>query len=66
MAATAIATYQTIWDCKWSRLADSFVTPQPRAESIWICIRRDGPSQFVSEEQCATCPLWEATDERKC
>lgn len=66
MAATAIATYQTIWDCKWSRLVDPFVTPQPKSGSVWVCIRRDGPPRFVGEEQCATCPFWQATDERKC
>jgi hypothetical protein len=63
MAATAIATYQTIWDCKWSRI---LAMPVPEPPNVWVCIRRDGPPRRVGEEECATCPFWEATDEREC
>jgi hypothetical protein len=66
MAQTAIATFQTIWDCKWSRLAYPFVTEPRQPDSLWVCVRRDGPPRSVGEQECATCPFWEATDEREC
>jgi hypothetical protein len=65
MAETAIAT-QTVWDCKWSRLAAPFVTHDQQPASIWVCVRVPGPAKFVTEDRCAACPFWEATDERKC
>jgi hypothetical protein len=60
MARTAIATLQTIWDCKWSR--PGFQVPgvaAPREPaSLWCCVR-DGRRKDVSEEQCEKCPHWE-------
>jgi hypothetical protein len=60
MSRTAIATQQTIWDCRFSRpgcrvagVEDPF---QP--ESRWMCIRGNG-CRRVTEEECEHCPHWE-------
>lgn len=64
MATTAIATLQTIWDCKWSRLAYKPEGDQPPPESLWICVRPGRVKSSVTAEECVTCPHWEATDDR--
>ena len=60
MATTAIATLQTIWDCKWSRPGYRLfgVEDQLQPEKVWVCVRAE--RRGVTEEECATCPYWEA------
>jgi len=61
MAKTAIATQQTVWECKWSRpgfrLAGLEEAKQP--EPMWVCVRT-GERRRVSDEKCEHCPYWEA------
>jgi hypothetical protein len=61
MATAAIATLQRPWDCRWSRpghrLTGVVVALQPEAE--WTCVR-EGHPRDVAEDECATCPHWEA------
>ena len=66
MSTTAVATLQTIWDCKWSRLGLR-VSGLPNAfqpEPLWVCTRT-GPRKPVSESECETCPLWEFEELRQ-
>jgi hypothetical protein len=60
MSHTAVATLQTIWDCKWSRpAAPTFGSPQDVAPvTRWMCIRT-ADRRAVSESECETCPFWE-------
>ena len=60
MCTTAVATLQTIWDCKWSqlRLRLTGMPPVRQPESRWVCTRL-GERQLVSEHECETCPFWE-------
>jgi hypothetical protein len=62
---TSVATYQTIWDCKWSRPGHLLhgVPDRLQPESRWVCVR-SGPRRPVTEEECERCPHWEA-DERR-
>ena len=63
MAKTAIATLQTIWDCRWSRpgFRLSGVTEALQPESMWVCVRTP-PRRSVCEAECASCPHWERDD----
>jgi hypothetical protein len=63
--STRVATFQTIWDCKWSRPGHRLyaVGEGFQPESAWVCIRT-GPRRPISEEQCERCAHWEA-DERQ-
>jgi hypothetical protein len=60
MPRTAIATQQTVWECKWSRpgfrLAGVEESLQP--ESVWVCVRT-GERRPVSDDRCEQCPYWE-------
>ena len=60
MSTTAVATLQTIWDCKWSRPGFRLIglpnALQP--EPLWVCTRM-GDRKAVSESECETCPFWE-------
>jgi hypothetical protein len=62
---TAIATLQTIWDCRWSRpgyrLTGVQETDQP--ETLWVCTRTDGRTPIRGAE-CEACPHWECADAR--
>ena len=60
MSATAVATLQTIWDCKWSRprLRPAVLAPGLPPESLWVCTRTGEPKP-VSEGKCEACPFWE-------
>jgi hypothetical protein len=64
MTTKRIATLQTIWDCRWSRLghgifgADDHLQP----EMLWVCVRR-GERRRITEEECENCPYWEAMPE---
>jgi hypothetical protein len=63
MTHTATMTLQTIWDCRWSRpgyrLTNVEESDQP--EAVWMCVRA-GTRRSVSEEECASCPHWEADE----
>jgi hypothetical protein len=60
MARTAVATLQTVWDCRWSRpgfqLASLGFRDQP--EPLWVCTRTGAPRE-VDEAECETCEHWE-------
>ena len=63
MARTAVATLQTVWDCRWSQPGhrpDVINVVQP--ESRWMCTR-DGGHRSVDEHECETCAYWERADE---
>lgn len=62
MAKTAVATQQTIWDCRFSRpgFRLSGVDEELQPESIWVCVRTARRS--VTEAECAACPHWEYDD----
>jgi len=59
MASTAVASLQTIWDCKWSRPGYRLtgVEDQLQPETLWVCVR--GERRGVTEEDCEKCPHWE-------
>jgi hypothetical protein len=59
MAATRIATLQTIWDCKWSRINCSVSGETLSDAPLWICVRPGRRRRGVTEEECANCPNWE-------
>jgi hypothetical protein len=63
MARTAIATLQTVWDCKWSRPGFQMLAlAEPRASgTLWFCVR-SGRRKDVTDEQCEKCPHWERDD----
>lgn len=65
MSATAVATLQTIWDCKWSRpgLRLAGLPPALQPEPLWVCTRT-GERKPVSERRCEACPFWELEDPR--
>ena len=65
MARTAVATLQTVWECRWSqpglRLANVDEKQQP--EWIWVCVRT-GKRVGVDEARCENCHYWERADHR--
>ena len=60
---TCVATFQTVWDCRWSRPGHRVVgvdeSQQP--ESRWVCIY-NGQRRPVRDEECETCDHWQRTD----
>ena len=66
MAKTAIATLQTIWDCRWSRpgFRLSGVKESLQPETTWVCIRT-GPRRCVTDAQCEHCAFWELEAHRE-
>jgi hypothetical protein len=66
MARTAVATLQTVWDCRWSRPGYrlSCVKEALQPESVWVCVRT-GRRQAVTDAQCEECPHWELDDRRE-
>jgi hypothetical protein len=64
MARTAVATLQTIWDCRWSRPGHRLngVAESPQPEHTWVCVR-EGQRRNVCEDECAGCPHWELDDQ---
>jgi hypothetical protein len=56
----AAATFQTIWDCRWSRPGYRVfgVEDQLQPEKLWVCVRR-GERRGVTDEECEHCPFWE-------
>jgi hypothetical protein len=65
MAATAVATLQTAWDCRWSRPGYRVrgVPEQLQRETVWVCIRT-GERRPVNEAECEHCANWEMDDSR--
>jgi hypothetical protein len=63
MARTAVATQQTIRDCRWSRpgFRLSGVREPLQPESPWVCVR-NGDRRGVTDEECEKCPYWEMED----
>lgn len=61
IARTAIATLQTPWDCKWTRVAyrQSGIPPYKVNEQMWMCVRAPGALRPVTEQDCEACPEWE-------
>jgi hypothetical protein len=63
MSKIAIATLQTVWDCRFSRpgfrLSGIAETLQP--ENRWVCTR-NGRRRSVTDEECEKCPYWEMED----
>ena len=62
MAKTAVATLQTIWDCRFSRpgFRLSGVKEELQPESVWVCVRTQ--RRPVTEAECEGCPHWEYDD----
>jgi hypothetical protein len=60
MCTTAVATLQTVWDCRWSRpgFRLSGVSERLQPEPLWVCIRTGGRLP-VTSERCENCPHWE-------
>jgi hypothetical protein len=60
MARTAIATLQTIWDCRWSQPGHRLngVPDAKQPEGTWVCVR-EGARRTIDEDECATCAHWE-------
>lgn len=63
MAKTAVATEQTIWDCRFSRpgFRLSGIEEEQQPESLWVCVRTP-VRRSVSDVECASCPHWEFDD----
>ena len=61
MAMTSVASLQTIWDCKWSRPGYRLIGIEDhlQPEKLWVCLRT-GERRGVTEEECESCPHWEA------
>ncbi len=64
MAATAVATLQTAWDCRWSRPGYRLtgVREEQQPETLWMCVRT-GKRMPVKEVDCETFPHWEAEED---
>ena len=60
MSDIAVATLQTIWDCRWSRPGYRIhgVEDHLQPESLWVCVRT-GDRRGVTETECADCPYWQ-------
>jgi hypothetical protein len=60
MATTAVASLQTIWDCRWSRPGYRILGLEDdlQPETLWVCVRQ-GERRSVTEEGCAACVHWE-------
>ena len=63
MARTAVATLQTVWDCRYSRPGFRlFGVGEPlQPESLWVCTR-NGKRRGVADAECEKCPHWEKDD----
>jgi hypothetical protein len=66
MARTAIATQQTVWDCRFSRPGFRLfgVVELLQPEKLWVCTR-NGRRLGVTDEQCEHCPHWEMDDSKE-
>jgi hypothetical protein len=63
MARTAVATLQTVWDCRFSRPGFRLfgVGERLQPETLWVCTR-NGRRRSVTEEECERCPHWQMDD----
>ena len=61
---TRIATLQTIWDCRWSRLGGQLhgVEGRRQPEPFWVCVRQPGRRRRVTERECEECGFWAQED----
>lgn len=65
MPHTDIATEETPWACKWTRLGSrqsgipDYKTPEP---PIWVCVREPSAARVVTEPDCDGCPHWERNE----
>jgi hypothetical protein len=66
MSRIAIATLQTVWDCRWSRpgFRLSGVKESLQPESVWICVRT-GTREPVSNDQCESCAHWQLEHDQR-
>jgi hypothetical protein len=64
MTRTAVATQQTIWDCRWSRPGYRLfgVGEHLQPEKLWVCVRQ-GSRRGVTDEECECCVFWESASE---
>lgn len=64
MAHTATMTLQRIWNCRWSRpgYRPNGVAETKQPDGFWVCVRptRGVVRRPVTEDECATCPHWQA------
>lgn len=64
MPRTATMVMQTIWDCRWSRpgYLPRGVADAEHPPGLWVCVRPTETTvrRPVTEEECATCPHWQA------
>lgn len=60
----ATMVMQTIWDCRWSRpgYIPNGIPTEEDPFSLWVCVRPTATTvrRPVTEEDCATCPHWQA------
>ena len=61
MVRTAVATLQTPWDCRWSRLGYRVagVPEDVQPEPLWVCLGT-GDRRCIQVEECDNCPHWVA------
>lgn len=60
---TGIATLQTIWDCRWSRLGCRLHgVERQHTEPPWACVRYPGQRRPVTDQECEECEFWETRD----
>ena len=57
MARIAIATLQSVFDCRWSR-HERHANDATSPETSWVCVREGAP-RILQADECATCPHWE-------
>ena len=63
MAHTAVATMQTVWDCRWSRPGHHLtgIAEHHQPETRWVCVR-EGRRRSLAIDECESCPHWELQD----
>jgi hypothetical protein len=60
MSKIAIASLQTVWDCRFSRPGFHItgIAEALQPESRWVCTR-NGRRRNVTDEECEKCPNWQ-------
>jgi hypothetical protein len=60
MAVIALATEQSVWNCRWSRPGHrlSRVPDRDQPEAPWVCVRTS-TRHDIAEQGCERCPYWE-------
>jgi hypothetical protein len=54
-----VATFQPIWDCRWSQPPLQILEDRKQPESRCVCVRTPGRRRPVTEEECEDCGFWE-------